>query len=75
MDRDPIKRLSDLIELAKPRELTYPMTMEKCLQLLNEMHQMGSYYASRDEEKAFIFYVRFIRFFDIFKPVNLLPNE
>ena len=28
------------------------MTMENCLKLLNEMHQMGSYYASKDEEKA-----------------------
>jgi hypothetical protein len=39
------------------------MTLEKCLQLLNEMHQMGTYYAAKgaDEERAFVFYLRFIR--------------
>lgn len=59
---DSTKRFADLVELAKPRELPHSMTIEKCLQLLNEIYQMGSYYAGRghDEERAFVFFLRYI---------------
>uniref|UniRef100_A0A914HMI4 USP8 dimerisation domain-containing protein n=1 Tax=Globodera rostochiensis TaxID=31243 RepID=A0A914HMI4_GLORO len=59
---DPAKRLMDLVEMAKPRELPASMTMEKCLQILNEIHQLGTFYAEdgHDEEKAFILFLRYI---------------
>jgi hypothetical protein len=41
---DPIKRLSDLVDLSKPREFPPSITLEKTMQLLNEIHQMGSWY-------------------------------
>uniref|UniRef100_A0A183BJX3 USP8_dimer domain-containing protein n=1 Tax=Globodera pallida TaxID=36090 RepID=A0A183BJX3_GLOPA len=59
---DPAKRLMDLVEMAKPRELPASMTMEKCLQILNEIHQLGTFYAEdgHDDEKAFILFLRYI---------------
>lgn len=58
---DPNKKLSDLVDQARSRELPHTMTLDKCLQLLNEMHQMGVYYSSKciDEERAFLFFLRF----------------
>uniref|UniRef100_A0A915LD54 USP8 dimerisation domain-containing protein n=1 Tax=Meloidogyne javanica TaxID=6303 RepID=A0A915LD54_MELJA len=58
---DSCKRLSDLVDQARARELPHSLTLEKCLQLLNEMHQMGVYYSSKciDEERAFLFFLRF----------------
>ncbi|CAK5019072.1 unnamed protein product [Meloidogyne enterolobii] len=62
---DSCKRLADLVDQARARELPPSLTLEKCLQLLNEMHQMGVYYSSKciDEERAFLFFLRFTRYF------------
>jgi hypothetical protein len=64
MDSDPDKRFLELLELARPRELPLTMTAEKCLQLLNEMYQMGNHYSqvnkAVDDERAFMFFLRFI---------------
>lgn len=70
---DSSKRFADLVEHAKPRELPYSMTIEKCLQLINEMYQMGAHYAGRgqDEERAFVFFLRYIGF--LFP--NLVPRQ
>lgn len=60
---DPNNRLSALVELATPRDLPSSLSIDKYLQVLMEMFQLGSNYASGgDDEKAFVLFLRFIRY-------------
>jgi len=76
---DPSKRLSvsDLVELArKTPEFSHTMTLDKIFQLLNELKQMATFYANRgqDEERAFVFFLRYIRLISILL-IHFLTNR
>lgn len=69
---DPNNRLSALVELGTPREPPSSLPIDKYFQILMEMFQLASNYASGgDDEKAFVLFLRFIRFKKkIFKLLN-----
>lgn len=57
----PVRRIRELVEKSSPRDFPSPASIDKYVQLLDEMYELGLVYEREGkDERAFVLLLRFI---------------